>query len=742
MKARAKWAKFIISAAFLAAALAFLGSPRTALASGAGAFVKAAENGRLALYASPSSGEWYAEDKASGLAWRSNPLGREEDGIARGAQKTDMDSQLLVRIVDTDARTESLLNTSAASVSKGLAEFSLIEGGFRMGYYLSADAAADKDSCFFISMETTLAEDGVVVTLPLGELKEIGSRVFYSVSVLPYFGAGGTGDEGYLFVPDGSGALIGYNNGKQALSAYSQPVYGPDDAFYAPFRRNSSQNAKLPVYGARRNGGAFLAALLSGEAKASINAAVSGARTSFNTVYPEFMLRQSDLYIIGKGNEIRYFEKNRSRLENIAIRYFFLDGGNADYNGMAKRYRRFLLEEGGLAPKAMPERGLLGLTLQGAVMSHESFLGIPVDRVKPLTTFKDAEDILRRYGGAGIADIVAEYEGIARESLSGNYARSFSALSELGGAKGLSALLSYAGASGVAMAPAVDWQGFWKNGNSVSRYSDAIRTLPQSVASQHSYNLATGYYEAARRAGYLLSPPKMLELLPMALSSLKALEFAYISPGELGSRLFSDFGGNRSQRQESQEYNRQALKAAVSAGCGLILESPNLYGLDSAAFVLRAPQSSSGYDIEDASVPFYQLVISGLVPYSSEDINFSASPRKAFLRALETGSFPQYSFAARNTELVRNTESNGKYALNIESWFEESAECYRAAAEIYRRAGAEQSELAFHEQIAAGVTRTVYKNGCEVTVNHADAPATVDGVAIGPLDYAVAGGRP
>ena len=41
---------------------------------------------------------------------------------------------------------------------------------------------------------------------------EYGTNKIKSIEFLPYFGAGGMNEDGYLFVPDGSGALIYFNN--------------------------------------------------------------------------------------------------------------------------------------------------------------------------------------------------------------------------------------------------------------------------------------------------------------------------------------------------------------------------------------------------------------------------------------------------------------------------------------------------------------------------------------------------
>ena len=49
-----------------------------------------------------------------------------------------------------------------------------------------------------------------------------------TMNLVQAFGAGRTDEEGYIFVPDGSGAVINFNNGKTSTTVYNSKVYGND----------------------------------------------------------------------------------------------------------------------------------------------------------------------------------------------------------------------------------------------------------------------------------------------------------------------------------------------------------------------------------------------------------------------------------------------------------------------------------------------------------------------------------
>ena len=94
---------------------------------------------------------------------------------------------------------------------------------------LEASGAGEKESgdpWFIIPLTYRLEGANLVVTLDPAAV-EYNDEGFYPVHIdlLPYFGAAAE-EEGYLFVPDGSGALIYLNNGKSVYSSYSAQVYG------------------------------------------------------------------------------------------------------------------------------------------------------------------------------------------------------------------------------------------------------------------------------------------------------------------------------------------------------------------------------------------------------------------------------------------------------------------------------------------------------------------------------------
>lgn len=138
--------------------------------------------------------------------------------------------------------------------------------------------------CFFIPAEYRLDNGSFVAELKTEEIQ--GAKGFYidSIDFLPYFAAADKNESGYMFVPDGSGALIELNSSVKNGYAYSQPVYGMDLAVTQTLQNQHSQQIYMPVFGLSSTQGGFLAIIEEAEAAASVNANIGSVISSYNTV--------------------------------------------------------------------------------------------------------------------------------------------------------------------------------------------------------------------------------------------------------------------------------------------------------------------------------------------------------------------------------------------------------------------------------------------------------------------------
>lgn len=103
---------------------------------------------------------------------------------------------------------------------------------------------------FRMSLEYTLSESGLVVSLPANGIRfDETLYKLQSITVLPYMGAGTYTNEGYTFIPDGSGALMDYADFSGRNTSIAGTVYGTDFAYQTLDGAANQDVMRMPVYG-------------------------------------------------------------------------------------------------------------------------------------------------------------------------------------------------------------------------------------------------------------------------------------------------------------------------------------------------------------------------------------------------------------------------------------------------------------------------------------------------------------
>lgn len=213
------------------------------------ALVKAAENDRYVLYANLKTAVIRLEDKHSGAVWDSAPQGYDTDENIKGAAKLSLGSLLNFQYADRDSNTTTQ-NSVAGCVQRENLNARLIGDGVRFDFYFEREG-------FLIPLEVTLTEEGIRAAVPLADIQEQSSAVkLTTISPLPNFGAGREGEEGYFLLPDGSGALVSF---EQSSTGFSGRVYGEDLAIVSKTKTAPDTRVMLPVFGARLGDQAMLA---------------------------------------------------------------------------------------------------------------------------------------------------------------------------------------------------------------------------------------------------------------------------------------------------------------------------------------------------------------------------------------------------------------------------------------------------------------------------------------------------
>lgn len=599
---------------------------------------------------------------------------------------------------------------------------------------------------FQLSVEYALDGDQLVVKIPAAGIRFPKDYPVNTLSVLSFFGAGGSKDEGSLFVPDGSGALIHFNNGKTKYPAYKQTVYGMDGAMETTDAYSQQQEIKLPVFGVIRKEGAMLGIIDQGAPLATINADVSGRVNGYNYVYPSFtFIAKGDLTLTAtdQNRTLPRFQQQPPQTDYV-IRYAFLSGAEATYQGMAQYYQRYLAGRGGLPePQDAKPAGNAPfyLELVGGITKKKHVLGIPYQALEPLTTFQQAQSLIGQMKERGIDNIRLKYAGWFNEGLGHKVPSRISVDQALGGEKEFKNLLKFAKAQQVTLFPDVvllsasRTSGFKVN-------QKASRRLNEVPAAVYPYNMALNRRDRDRSPSYIISPRFAVSYTDGVAKGFEDLGADAISLRDLADQLHSDYRRNHEiDRLQSEQMSVQSLRALSGLPLQMLANGGNAYALPFLSDITHAPMSSSQFKLEDEEIPFYQMVVRGYVNYTGAPYNLSAftDPKEYVLKSLEYGSGVYFKWIYAPNHQVKDTEFNDLYAVNYEQWMNTAAEMYREVNGVLKKA--QNQRMTGHEKLAEGVYKTEYANGLYVIVNYNRSPVQVNGQKIEATSY-LTGGDP
>lgn len=428
---------------------------------------------------------------------------------------------------------------------------------------------------FSVTIEYTLDGNDLVVRVPVDEIvypdsvvNELGRRVtypIYTIRLLEYFGAAGMSEEGYIFVPDGSGALINLNSNRLYAAPFSIPVYGRDNAVAPTTERvRYTSQAYLPVFGIKAADRAFLAIIEDGESLASIRADIAGRTNSYNTVHSEFVLLpravttlqgRVDVVVAWQAwqDSINIFQ---SRLPScdIVVRYAFLHDDQANYVGMAHYYQDYLVNKHGLRQDTAREHIPFYLGLVGAIERRKPVLGIPRTVIEPLTTFDEAITLLKNAVERGLESIELVFSGWLSGGINHRFPVGVNVERALGGLNGFLALADYAKSAGIGFSPEVGFINVYPTGwfDGFSPTAHASRFLNRRTAKVSGHNPATmqtGYDTSA----YVLSPAVLPSVVERFIGAYTKHGVSGITLKDMGTEVNSDFREDKDKLVDRQQ---------------------------------------------------------------------------------------------------------------------------------------------------------------------------------------------
>ena len=209
-----------------------------------------------------------------------------------------------------------------------------------------------------------------------------------------------------------------------------------------------------------------------------------------------------------------------------------------------------------------------------------------------------------------------------------------------------------------------------------------------------------------------------------------------ISVAGAGSILYDDYNKRCGMTRQQTANSLSALLNKAGEASSLMVDEPNVYALKYADFVSNLYESSSGYHILNDAVPFYQMVISGTVPYSLDIAgNLSSDFRVTKLRWAEYGAVPFFAVSAKGSSALSETAADVYFSID----FDEQEKLINDTVTEFDalRKKIANSRLCGHKKLMDNVYCSEFENGALIYVNYNSTEVTVQGITLPAMDYVV-----
>lgn len=545
-----------------------------------------------------------------------------------------------------------------------------------------------------------------------------------SIQVLPRLATNSDNtSKGQIILPDGSGSVISFNSEKvlQNVAYYAEKrIYGSDSTIPLKERGNYSQDLTLPLFGflEQSSNKGLVAIIEKGAAQTAISADFSrGGKDSSNYVRFTTYLREAEKVVVSSNKEYIKVSHNLFN-EDICYNYNILSGEDLSYVDVANVYRNYLIEKYGLQESDTTKTNNVSINFLGAFTKKQIALGFVYDAEMSLTTFAQAGEVVKDLQNNGLEDLNVVYSFWTEDETNPETTVSIKPSSVLGGKKGLKQLTDLLKEQNIKFY--ADYN--VTNGRGYDLSFGTLKYSSKSISSSYStaaqFVLSTGLVDAKIKAGNVLSPRFYNALVEKYTAKTAKYGIDGLSLYDLGNDRNADYNkANTVYSETAIKLQQEALKNANEKLNGnVLLKSPFDYAIPFASYASNVPTTATLYPIVDYSIPLYQLVVSGLIDYSSEYVNYNNdnSVNYNLLKAIETGSNLSFMLSYENTNVLLDTRNTEYFNTYYSNWRTNIISMNKElnASGIY------ESRLVSHKYVTDNVVEVKYENGLTILINY------------------------
>lgn len=708
-------------------------APESNLLEGNGEYVSIAKSENTELFFNEVKGTIQIKNLKNGYVWDGvvasdspamNKLGKK--------WKAYLQSSITITYNDLKKRDASPTKLNSATDAKWMTS-ELIENGVSVTYGFTKPG-------IFVTVEYTLEDDELVVRVPYEKIEERSKYAITCMEILPFLGACSNDVDGYLFYPDGSGAITTFANASERpenVLVSSYYTYSNKYLSYENYYDSDEYEryaAAMPVYGIKNGDNAVFGAITAGEAASGVLVYPCGCNNvKLNHAGFQLDLRNVfnvDMNKISTGSGTTAATNSIQRVDKAFIaeerecRYFFLCDDEASYSGMANIYRDYLLENGKLQDVI---EGNVEMPLSLALLCGASKEGMIFSEYVPMTSTDQVQEIVDALTAKGISNmnvVLRAWQSDANEK-NNNWPVS----QKIGGTSGLKELSEYAAQKkSVDIYLAEDTTFVYDNTKGLNNTDDILYNgLGLEVSSE--------FYDGT--IGYLLNAQAVQNRNNELLNKLKNAKSLGLAYDTLGLYIYAD--GNEKYpftKQTMAEKLVEVLQDTSNDGRKVAVAGSNQYILSNADYIYELREEAYGLNITDYSIPFVEMVISGCVPYSTAGAaNLSYDLQYQKLKWIEYGATPYFYLTYESGLNLRKTNYATVFSSTYSEWEDEIVNIYNEFSENF--GDLYSQSMVKHEYLSDKLVRVEYESGVAVYINYSDKNVTYKGIKIPSKSYTV-----
>lgn len=554
---------------------------------------------------------------------------------------------------------------------------------------------------------------------------------------------------GYIFVPDGSGALIRFTDYATSLQGYTGNVYGQDigqlpshqrtEPNYVPFKEPT-----MPVFGISYGDGtqaAFLSHTTKGAEYMQIYARPSNSADSYNLT--DYMIAHSR-YLFNKpytqvynqsGASYQSLFKERNHFD-IHQHYVLLagDGSNpenpyaADYVGMALKYRDYLSDAPvGILDLERSQDANIPLRVDFLMSdAKKSLIGIE-DIVT--TNVWQVKVILDELRNMGISNMNSGVLGYQKGGVTLGRKSHPEWVSHIGSKNDFTRIVNELNDLGIDLSIQQEYTTIYEE--NVFLIGNAMKHIGGWYANQN-IRRATG--PVSRK--YYATPWKVSEWITGTINETNQMGFESYTYTGVTNQLYSHYETSDyvvsvtdsiNIYQEAFDRMPDALKIN-----GVI---PNMYLWKYVDRHLQTPMFNTQHLIETDTVPFLQMVLNGSMELYATYSNFSFYEQRDILRMVDYNTYPSFILTYDPAYKLVSTNSSDYYSTEYTLYKDLIHDIYLQVNGAL--ASVQQTLWTGRTVLAPGVILNTYENGIKVVINYTDEPFIYQGTTIDALNYRV-----